>query len=216
MFSLSVESLLRFITLKAFVPSREIHSSLTIGSETCDFLRSFSHCSADCPAGLPARFSIMINSFAEPEGSERVTNTSASVGSEHWLQLPTRQLLGYLMLQPALLVNVLHWETSRSLEACGAGRATEIVCNTMQSATLDRQLIPLIIMCNGFAIAIRAWRDRAGIEPATRSPALAAPAAPNVQRHREDGIRPFACRRSCASCRPRPAFDIRPNRFSPR
>jgi YVTN family beta-propeller protein len=62
----------------------------------------------------------------------------------------------------------------------------------------------------------RTSRNRAGIEPAMRSPVPAAPAAPNVRRHREDGIRPYACRRYCASCPPHPAFDRRPNRFSPR
>jgi len=56
----------------------------------------------------------------------------------------------------------------------------------------------------------------ARIESAVRSPVPAAPAAPNVRRHREDGIRPYASKRSCAFCQRRLAFDRRPNRFCPR
>src|SRR5260370_7989065 len=65
------------------------------------------------------------------------------------------------------------------------------------------------------ACAIRVLHNRAGIERVVRSPLPAAPVAPNVRRHRQDGIPPYVCMRCSAFFRPPPASDRPPNLFSP-
>src|SRR3954447_23741527 len=101
MFSLSVESGLRLITLRPWAPSRTIHSSLTCGLRFVATFTSASHCLAVFSGGLSLRGSIMIIPLVDV--SENVTKTAGSAGSAHCRQLPTCQLPGYLTVQPALL-----------------------------------------------------------------------------------------------------------------
>src|SRR5579883_440360 len=118
MFRVSFASAPLLRTFNAGRPSRKIDSSLTRGFATVVWLSPWSHLVMFWSAGFSMSGSIIMDSPVD--GSRKITKASGAVGSEHCRQLPTFNVAGYLIAQPALFMKVAHLAASSEVSGGAA------------------------------------------------------------------------------------------------